>query len=159
MKPICINKQLLKQACLTKWKKEINIFPKPNDNIKNPSWESVLKAITFLKSGSNKAQTLANNIVKSPTENIKTIIIKEDKTILYFINKNKPAVTSVLLWTKALTGVGADIALGSHLLKGNWALLVKLVSTRIKNRAETINIEEKIKQPLKNKEDINQNKQ
>jgi len=30
-----------------------------------------------------------------------------------------PAVTKVELWTKALTGVGAAIAAGSHLTKGH----------------------------------------
>ncbi len=42
-------------------------------------------------------------------------------------SKIKPAVTSVLLWTKELTGVGALMAFGNHPLKGNWALLVKEV--------------------------------
>ena len=37
---------------------------------------------------------------------------------------NTPAVTNVEEWTKALTGVGAAIAAGSHLEKGIWALLV-----------------------------------
>ena len=35
-----------------------------------------------------------------------------------------PAVTRVEEWTRAETGVGAAIAAGSHLIKGNWALLV-----------------------------------
>jgi len=49
-----------------------------------------------------------------------------------FINKNeklnsntKPPVTRVLLWTKALTGVGALIAFGNHDPRGYWALLLK----------------------------------
>jgi len=36
-----------------------------------------------------------------------------------------PAVTSVELWTKALTGVGAAIAAGNQLVNGHCALLVK----------------------------------
>jgi hypothetical protein len=55
--------------------------------------------------------------------------------------------------------VGADIALGSHLLKGNCALFVKLVTTRIKNKAGRMKVEEKMRQPLKNKEATNQNRQ
>jgi len=35
-----------------------------------------------------------------------------------------PAVTSVEEWTSAETGVGAAIAAGSQLIKGNWALFV-----------------------------------
>jgi len=97
--------------------------------------------------------------VNNPTPNINNIIIKEDKTRLYFIKRNNPAVTSVLLWTSALTGVGAAIALGNHLLNGNCALLVKLVTTRIKNRAGKTRVEEKIKTPLKNRDATNQNKQ
>jgi len=41
------------------------------------------------------------------------------------INKNIPAVTKVLEWTKAETGVGAAIASGNQLENGNWALFVK----------------------------------
>jgi len=37
--------------------------------------------------------------------------------------------------------------------------LVKLVTTKIKNSAGRIKVEEKIKQPLKNKDATNQNKQ
>jgi hypothetical protein len=53
--------------------------------------------------------------------------------LLKFINKIKPAVTRVLLCTSDLTGVGALIALGSHLLNGNWALLVKAVKINNKD--------------------------
>lgn len=41
-------------------------------------------------------------------------------------------MTRVEEWTNAETGVGAAIAAGSHLIKGNWALLVKQ-AVRIKN--------------------------
>jgi hypothetical protein len=51
------------------------------------------------------------------------------KKTIYFSNKKTPAVTRVLLWTKAETGVGALIAIGSQLLKGTWALLVKAPNT------------------------------
>ena len=44
----------------------------------------------------------------------------------------RPAVTRVLLCTKALTGVGAAIAAGNHLINGNWALLVKAAITQKK---------------------------
>jgi hypothetical protein len=87
------------------------------------------------------------------------IIRKEDRTRLYFIKRNNPAVTRVLLCTKALTGVGAAIALGSHLLKGNCALLVNLVTTKIKKRAGIIKVEEKMRHPLKNNDATNQKRQ
>lgn len=38
--------------------------------------------------------------------------------------RNSPAVTRVLLCTRAETGVGASIASGSHMEKGYWALFV-----------------------------------
>lgn len=53
---------------------------------------------------------------------------------LKFNIKIRPAVTKVLLWTRALTGVGALIALGNHLLKGNWALFVKPVNKTIRKK-------------------------
>jgi len=40
-----------------------------------------------------------------------------------------PAVTSVLLWTNAETGVGAAIAKGSQVVNGNWADLVEAPKT------------------------------
>jgi len=40
------------------------------------------------------------------------------------INKNTPAVTKVDEWTRAETGVGAAIAIGSQGEKGNCALFV-----------------------------------
>jgi hypothetical protein len=43
-----------------------------------------------------------------------------------------PAVTRVEEWTRALMGVGADIALGSHPENGKVALLV--IPKRIMNR-------------------------
>ena len=46
-----------------------------------------------------------------------------------------PAVTRVEEWTSALTGVGAAMAAGNHLLKGYCALLVMAVrSNKIRRR-------------------------
>jgi hypothetical protein len=45
---------------------------------------------------------------------------------------HRPAVTRVLLCTKALTGVGAAMAAGNHLINGNWALLVNAAITQRK---------------------------
>ena len=45
-----------------------------------------------------------------------------------------PATTRVLLCTRALTGVGASIAIGNQKVKGNWALLVKEHTDRISNQ-------------------------
>jgi hypothetical protein len=51
-----------------------------------------------------------------------------------FKSKITPAVTSVLLCTSALTGVGALMAFGSHLLKGNCALFVKELTKKKKKK-------------------------
>jgi hypothetical protein len=40
-------------------------------------------------------------------------------------SKKIPAVTRVEEWTIAEIGVGADMAAGSHLESGNWALFLK----------------------------------
>jgi len=100
--------------------------------MQHPIWDSVLKATTFLKSFSNIAIILATPIVNPPK--IKKIKIKRlfNKKKQKFINKDKPAVTKVLLCTKDLTGVGALIALGNHPEKGNCALFVKEVINKKK---------------------------
>jgi len=127
-----MNKQLLNKACLIKWIKEINLKPKPKVTIEKPICDKVLKATTFFKSSSTKAVILEKNIVNKPIIKIILITFFCIIKLLKFINKIKPAVTNVLLWTKDLTGVGALIALGNHLLNGNWALLVKAVNNNIK---------------------------
>ena len=49
-----------------------------------------------------------------------------DASAGYRISKYTPAVTNVEECTKDDTGVGAAMAEGNHLIKGNWALLVIL---------------------------------
>lgn len=115
----------MNKAWDTKWKKTKKFKPKPIIIIIKPIWERVLKAITFFISTSIKAPQLEKNIVLKPKKNI-TFKYKVDfNKKLNFINKIKPAVTKVLLWTNALIGVGALIAFGNQPLKGKTALLVK----------------------------------
>lgn len=64
--PTWINRQLLKKACIIIWKKDKVGEEIPKQKIKKPIWESVLKAIIFLKSGSHKEQKPATKEVKSP---------------------------------------------------------------------------------------------
>jgi len=62
-------------------------------------------------------------------------------------------VTSVLEWTKEETGVGALIAKGNHLLKGNWALLVKHPTIKIRRGKESLTPKEyQLQQKNKNKQ-------
>lgn len=82
----------------------------------------VEKATTFLKSFSKFA-------IKPPIINVDIPITNGIKLIFNSYNgssikasKKIPAVTNVEEWTIAEIGVGADIAAGSHLDKGNWAL-------------------------------------
>jgi hypothetical protein len=99
-------------------------FPKPYVIVTNPICDNVEKAIIFFRLHSVKANTLPESIVKKPEKSKNIITIFESITSLYIIITTKPAVTRVDLWTKALVGVGALIAFGSHPLKGIWALFV-----------------------------------
>jgi uncharacterized membrane protein len=100
-----------------------------------PQCLNVLKAILFLISNSMYLRTAPMIEVKSPiTDNIST-------SQLWFIiwvriSKIIPAVTSVDEWTKAETGVGAAIALGSHEVNGNCADLVLAAITRNRRPAD-----------------------
>jgi hypothetical protein len=101
------------------------INPKPQTNRDNPIWDNVENATNFLVLSSTNASNLPEIIVKRPATNIKDCILDTVDKSPYIINTTTPAVTSVLLWTKAEVGVGADIALGNHPLNGTIALLVK----------------------------------
>ena len=88
------------------------------------------RATIFLKSFSLEASKEENLI--EMTEKIIKIEAEEPSfnfSALFFITK-RPAVTSVEEWTKEEMGVGADIAAGSQLEKGNVALLVKMMKTK-----------------------------
>ena len=92
------------------------------DKIKaiNPKFDNVELAINFFRSVEKTAQ-------KPPTHNVTPPISNRyglyDSGMIRAI-KNSPAVTRVLLCTKAETGVGASIARGSHIEKGYCALFV-----------------------------------
>jgi hypothetical protein len=102
----------------------------PKESLKNisPNCLKVERATNFLPSVSLRAERLAIVRVKTLTIVIaQNHVIDRNRTI-----SHKPAVTKVELCTKALTGVGAAIAAGSHLVKGAWALLVKERTTKSK---------------------------
>jgi len=75
-----------------------------------------------LKSRSERATQDPIIKVIVPNHHLRLILIIF--TQLNLIKRYKPAVTKVEEWTKAEIGVGALMAAGSHLIKGNWALLV-----------------------------------
>jgi len=77
----------------------------------------VERATIFLASTSIKALNLATVKVKIPSPP-HIIILIEVKALKRIIN-HTPAVTKVDLCTRDLTGVGAAIAAGSHLIKGH----------------------------------------
>lgn len=68
--------------------------------------------------------------------NIKSALAKAILTCLKRTKSQTPAVTRVELCTKALTGVGAAMAAGSHLVNGICALLVKVTT---KNKKKSYN--------------------
>jgi hypothetical protein len=79
----------------------------------------VLRATIFFISISTKALNLEDVIVIMPNIDSINMLgyvrIRNEK----LNNSTNPPVTSVLLCTSALTGVGALIAFGSHEPKGN----------------------------------------
>ncbi len=64
--PTWMNKQLLKKAWVIKWKKEREGQEIPKQKNKKPIWERVLKAIIFLKSGSQREHIPATKDVNKP---------------------------------------------------------------------------------------------
>jgi len=92
-------------------------------NIK-PNCLNVDKATIFFASVSKRAASLATINVNIP--NILHILTFIEELSPNRIINQTPAVTRVDLCTKDLTGVGAAIAAGSHLMNGHWALLVKV---------------------------------
>jgi len=86
-----------------------------------PSWLRVDSAITFLRLVSEIALQLAKKAVKDP----KSFRISKFSALNgVFLIRYTPLVTRVDEWTKALTGVGAAMALGSQAQKGICALFV-----------------------------------
>lgn len=95
-------------------------------------------ATSFLKSVSMVAVNPATNIVKRPTQRSKNwrgMILNKKWN---FNKTTTPAVTNVEEWTRALTGVGAAMAAGSHAEIGAWALLVIEIKI-ISNNPQDIN--------------------
>jgi len=99
------------------WKKHIKDVPTPNLNNIKPSCLKVDRATIFFASISKRAARLATISVRLPKIIHK---FKAKRDFVENVNNNQiPAVTKVELCTKALTGVGAAIAAGSHLIKGH----------------------------------------
>lgn len=96
--------------------------PKDRETYISPNCLNVERATTFFPSHSLIAEKLA--VIKVNKPKIIHKMLLNIKTCLKRINNQIPAVTKVELCTKALTGVGAAIAAGNHLVKGTWALLV-----------------------------------
>jgi len=111
------------KACIKIWKKHMEKVPKVKLTTISPNCLKVDNATIFFASISKRAERLATERVNIPK--INQITIEKDVKRPNRIKSQIPAVTKVELWTKALTGVGAAIAAGSHLIKGHWALLVK----------------------------------
>lgn len=128
--PITIKRLAFANACIKMWKVQIQLFPTDKDKNIRPSWLKVESATTFLASCSSRAEKLAIKRVIKPSL---PKIVRFNK----FLRPNRrvshtPAVTKVELWTKALTGVGAAIAAGNHLINGHWALFVRAKAKNIR---------------------------
>jgi len=128
--PTIVKRFALAKACIIKWKKQTKGPPINKVKIINPSCLKVESATNFFPSDSLKAVILATSKVTMPKINL--ILMFNIVNCPNRIKIQIPAVTSVELCTSALTGVGAAIAAGSHLIKGNWALFV--IATKKNNK-------------------------
>lgn len=123
--PAVINRRALNRACVIKWKNAILGIFIARLYIIVPNWLNVDRAIIFFMSHSVRALSPAIQAVRAAENRRRNskgteFLIKLKKRIKIKI----PAVTRVEEWTRAETGVGAAIAAGSQLIKGNWALFV-----------------------------------
>ncbi len=134
--PETINKDALKSAWQTRWKKQKKNKPLPNEKTMKPNWLNVEKAINFFISHSKIAIKPAIDKVSKDT--ITRIKFTEKSKKLKRIIKKIPAVTRVEEWTKEETGVGAAIAAGNQDEKGNWALLVIKVKIKITDKRKDL---------------------
>lgn len=97
-----------------------------------PSWLNVERAIIFFISHSAiAARPATQDVIAAANRRIDW----REETVSK-VGKNRmriktPAVTRVDEWTRAETGVGAAIAAGSHLIKGNCALFVMAATINI----------------------------
>lgn len=118
--PAEIKSPALKRACVNKWNNIKDLSDKERMKTIKPKLERVELAISFFRSAENTAQN-------PPTQRV-TLPISERYGLKCSGRirpiRNNPAVTRVLLCTKAETGVGASIARGSHIENGYCALLV-----------------------------------
>lgn len=123
--PAQINSSALNRAWVIRWKNAISGSPSPRVNIIIATCLKVERAMIFFMSHSAMALALAISMVIVATT--KRAVLNWAHLSITGKNRNSkytPAVTSVEEWTRALTGVGAAIAAGSHLEKGIWALFV-----------------------------------
>lgn len=122
----------MKNAWEIRWKNVKYGKNQPREKTINPSCLNVLKATIFFPSVSIKPETEAKNIVIRPNKQRKDRTFFLSNLFKYLKIKKIPAVTRVLEWTSALTGVGALIAIGNQLLNGSWADFVKAPKIKIK---------------------------
>lgn len=100
-----------------------------------PILSPVEKAIHFLISASKSIFAPPKKTVNTPKTPKKEFrLVPPPQTMKCNIY---PATTRVLLWTSALTGVGASIAMGNQNVKGNWALFVR--EHRDRTNSHTLN--------------------
>lgn len=132
--PTHTNKSALNIACVRRWKKASWGEFRPSAAIITPSWLSVEYATIFFISVSKRAVSAAISMVRQ-------LIVKRVKLYIGIcwrvgarrIIRKTPAVTKVDEWTRAETGVGAAIAMGSQGENGNCALLV-IAARRVAKR-------------------------
>lgn len=105
----------LKKAWVQMWRKASWGWSSPSVTIIRPSWLDVEKAIIFLISFCVRAQVAVNKVVRAPRQRqvVKIKGLLEIKGLIR-IKRKMPATTIVLECSRAETGVGPSIALGSQ---------------------------------------------
>ena len=97
----------------------------------------MLKATCFFRSFSI-IPLIEESLMLKALKSLRILNLPALKKASLFMIRKSPAVTRVLLCTKALIGVGAAIALGNHPIKGYWALLVKATNLIITSNNEVL---------------------
>ena len=100
-------------AWVMRWKKPKAFRERASATAMTPNWDNVLKATIFLRSISPQAHSPAMRRVTEPRGRSHSVPLELNRRSRY-----TPAVTKVEECTRALTGVGAAMAAGNHLLNG-----------------------------------------
>lgn len=109
------NNMALKNVCMQMWRKARWGWLIPRVTIIRPNWLEVENATNFLVAFWVSAQIAVNRVVIAPKHSMAVrMVLLLEISRWNRISRNTPAITIVLEWRSADTGVGPSIAEGSH---------------------------------------------